>query len=448
MAKKQSERTPPHSNNAEQAVLGALLMDNTALADVLSILPYARAFYSGTHRKIFNTIITLNQCGLPADNVTVGEELERCGQLDACGGLTYLSELVTGTATAANVAYYARIVAEKYFYRRIIALGGDVISSSYRQQDTPEHIANKSAIDLYSIIHSGEERRIQPVSEIVPGVMENLDNIATGKVKPGIMSGFTELDEITGGFQKGELIIIGARPSVGKTAFASCCAINIAKNDIPVLFISAETSKTELVLRLVCTHGSFNSIALKRGAAKDNWDTLIPAMNDVASWPFYIEDTPRIDISTLVAKISNFHKLGRADIVFIDHLQKITMQNTRMPRWEQVAYFTSTLKATTLDLNIPIVALSQLTPKIDERGEHRPRLSDFRESHNIEQDADGCIGLYRPIMYANKKEKITHTYDNAAEAIILKQRNGPIGTAELFFNAQFTRFENMESEPF
>lgn len=442
------ERVAPHSNNAEQAVLGAILLDNSSLADVLSILPHARAFYSRANNVIFDTIVTLNQCGLPADTVTVAEELERRGQLKNCGGRAYLTELASGMATASNVAYYARIVAEKYSHRRVIALATDIISSSYRQEETPEEIANKSAIDLYSIIHSGEERRIQPTSEIVPAVMENLDNIASGKVKPGIMTGYFELDEVIAGFQKGELIVIGARPTVGKTAFMSCCAINIVKKDIPVLFISAETGKKELVLRLVCTHGSFNSIALKRGAAKDNWDTLIPAMNDVASWPFYIEDTPRIDISTLVAKISNFHKAGKCAIVFIDHLQKITMKNSRMPRWEQVGYFTATLKAMASDLNIPVVLASQLTPDIDKRRDHRPKLSDFRESHNIEQDADTCIGLYRGELYASKGELKAHTYDNSGEAIVLKQRNGPTGKADLFFNKQFTRFENLESELF
>ena len=442
------ERVLPHSNDAEQALLGALLLDNSALAEVLSVLPEPDAFYGQAHKVIFDAIVTLNRCRLPADITTVGEELERMAQLSSCGGRAYLSDLVSGVATTANVAYYARIVAEKLYYRNMISVGSNLVAASYAQGDSPEDIANKSAIDLYSVIHSGEERKIQKVGDIIPDVMEYLDKIAAGELKPGIMTGYDELDLHIAGYQKGELIIVGARPSVGKTSFMSCSAINIVKRDTAVLFISAETGKHEFVLRLVCTHGSFNSIALKRGAAQDNWDRLIPAMNDVAAWPFYIEDTPRIDISNLVAKVNNFHKSGKADIVFIDHIQKLTMKGSKMPRWEQISYFTATLKALALDLNIPIVVASQLTPKIDERRDHRPRLSDFRESHNIEQDADTCIGLYRPIMYANKKEKLSHTYDNDAEAIILKQRNGPTGTAKLFFNPTYTRFENLEEEPF
>ena len=439
--KEKTEKLPPQSIEAEQAVLGALLIDTNAITKVTDIIKPDN-FYKQAHKHIYSSILFLFNNNEPIDIVTVSEHLKSFEKLDIVGGRAYINVLALLVITSANVEYYSKIVSEKAVLRELIKAGGEIATIAYDDTNAEKAVDTAEQL-IFSISQKKTPESLTHVKEIVTDTFSLIEKRYNNRDELiGVSSGFYELDTLTAGFQASDLIIVAARPSMGKTALCLNIAQNVGiKKNTPVALFSLEMSKEQLVQRMLCSEAEIDSQRLRTGHMHaEDWEKLSIAMNSMGDCPIFIDDSPGLSITDIRAKCRRLC-MSQKDLglVIIDYLQ--LMEGTGLKRTDRVHEISSIsrgLKNLARELKVPIVALSQLSRAVESRQNKRPMLSDLRESGSIEQDADVVIFIYREEYYdsdnIDKKGK--------AEIIISKQRNGPTGSFELLFQSNITKFKN------
>jgi replicative DNA helicase len=437
-----SERIPPQSIEAEQAVLGAIFLDPSALTLASEIL-IPEDFYRASHQKIFHAMLRVADKGEPVDLVTVTAELADTQQLEEVGGVSYLSELADAVPTAANVEYYARIVEEKSVLRRLIRTATSIAQDGYTREDEVDVLLDEAEQKIMEISQRKHSGAFKNIKDVLVQTYDNIEMLHNRKGEvTGIPTGFTELDRMTSGFQRSDFIIVAARPSVGKTAFALNIAQNVAtKTNENVAIFSLEMSAQQLVMRMLCAEGNINAQNLRTGKlTPEDWGKLTMAMGSLSNAGIYIDDTPSIRVSDIRAKCRRLKQESGLGMVVIDYLQLIQGSGrNRENRQQEVSEISRSLKALARELEVPVIALSQLSRSVEQRQDKRPMMSDIRESGSIEQDADIVAFLYRDDYYNKDSEN-----KNIIEIIIAKQRNGPVGTVQLAFIKEYNKFVNLE----
>jgi replicative DNA helicase len=441
-------RLPPHSVEAEQSLLGGLMLDQRAwdqVADVLRV----EDLYRADHRLIFSAVADLVERNQPPDAVTVSEHLQRNGQLEAAGGLAYLARLVEDTPSAANIRAYAKIVRERAMLRQLIEIGGDIAASANSTEGlTVDEIVDLAEQRVFEIADGGQRHGAGFVSlkQILPKTIDRLDVLShsTSEIT-GVSTGFTEMDKMTSGLQPGELIIIAGRPSMGKSSLA----INIAENaaigkQIPAGIFSMEMSAEQLSFRMLSSIGRISQTRLRNGKLHDeDWPRVDSAVSMMSNAPIFIDDggslTPT-EVRSRARRLKREHGLG---LIVVDYLQLMQVSGTTENRATEISEISRSLKALAKELQVPVIALSQLNRSVEQRNDKKPVMSDLRESGALEQDADLIVFIYREEVY----EKDTPR-KGIADIIIGKQRNGPIGEFQLTFLGEFTKFENLIAEAY
>ncbi|CAH0298600.1 Replicative DNA helicase [Peribacillus sp. Bi96] len=436
------DRIPPQNIEAEQAVLGAIFLEPSSLTVTSEVL-IPEDFYRSSHQKIFNVMIKLNDEGKAVDLITVTEELAAAKNLEEVGGVSYLSELAGSVPTAANVEYYARIVEEKSLLRRLIRTATNIAQEGYSREDEVEELLGEAEKTIMEVAQRKNSGAFQNIKDVLVRTYDNIEVLTTrqGDVT-GIPTGFAELDRMTAGFQRNDLIIVGARPSVGKTAFALNIAQNVAtKTEENVAIFSLEMGAEQLVMRMLCAEGNINAQNLRTGSLTDeDWRKLTMAMGSLSNAGIYIDDTPGVRIGEIRSKCRRLKQEHGLGMILIDYLQLIQGDGRSGDnRQQEVSEISRSLKALARELEVPVIALSQLSRGVEQRQDKRPMMSDIRESGSIEQDADIVAFLYRDDYYDKESEN-----KNIIEIIIAKQRNGPVGTVSLAFVKEYNKFVNLE----
>ncbi|MFP4562750.1 MAG: replicative DNA helicase [Spirochaetia bacterium] len=438
------DKIPPHNDEAESATLGALLLDNEAISTVLRFLR-ADDFYKTAHQKIFQGVVNMYQRGERADLITLTEELKSEGSLDSVGGSAYISELTSAVPTSANVEYYARIVQGNSVRRALLKTAREIIAQAHDESLDSRAIIEEAEKRIFEVTEKQQTSAFKAVREIIPDAINEIEKLYNSKnAYTGIPTGFGNLDRFTSGFQRSEFIVIGARPSVGKTALALSMASNIAIHEkVPVGFFTLEMSEMALTQRILAAEARINSNLIRNGMLSPaNFKDLVDAAGVIYDSPLFIEDTPGIKLLDLRASARRLKVQQDIQILFIDYLTLITSETREIPRHEQIAEISRSLKALARELDIPVVALSQVRRETEGK---RPSLADLRESGSIEQDADVVIFLHRDRGTEAKSEEETPS-NILTELILAKQRNGPIGTVEIAFIPKYTKFEELTRE--
>ena len=432
----------PQSIEAELAVLGAMLSSKDAISKALQWLR-SHHFYKESHSKIFLVMSDLFDKGEPIDTLSVINKLKKNKQIDNVGGAYFITGLVESVPTAANVESYAKIVLEKFMLRELIRASHELSKDAYNDRQDVGEILDAAEQTIFSITQDRLRGGFMPIEGILHDTFKNLDRIASnpGSVT-GVASGLIDLDEITSGFQKGDLVIIAGRPSMGKTALALSVMRNAAIDfKVPVGMFSLEMANHQLAQRLLCAEGRVDSHLVRTGKLpKNQWKNLSLAVGSLAEAEIYLDDTPAITVLELRAKARRLKAEKNLGLIIIDYLQLMQGPRNIESRQQEISNISRSLKALAKELDVPVIALSQLSRAVEQRSDHRPQLSDLRESGAIEQDADVVIFLYRSWVYSREEED-----KGKAQAIVAKQRNGPIGTVNLSFIARFARFESISA---
>ncbi|WP_274655482.1 replicative DNA helicase [Paenibacillus humicola] len=436
------DRIPPQNTEAEQAVLGAVLLQAEALITSMERIR-SEDFYTPAHRLIFEAMVELGEENKPIDLVTLTAHLQDKQELEEIGGVSYLAKLANAVPTAANVDYYAQIVEEKSMLRRLIRTATQIVSNGYAAADDVGLMLNEAEQRIMELSSHRSSSGFVSIRDVLMEVFERVELLYTNKGgTTGIPSGFNDLDKMTSGFQRSDLIIVAARPSVGKTAFA----LNIAQNvgvraRETVAIFSLEMSAAQLVQRMVCAESNVDAGRMRTGYLEgDDWEKLTMAIGSLSEAQIYIDDTPGITVADIRAKCRRLKKERGLGMILIDYLQLI--QGRGKPgenRQQEVSEISRTLKQIARELEVPVIALSQLSRGVEQRQDKRPMMSDLRESGSIEQDADIVAFLYRDDYYNQDTEK-----KNIIEIIIAKQRNGPVGTVELVFLKNYNKFVGLD----
>ncbi|MDQ0974291.1 replicative DNA helicase [Neobacillus niacini] len=438
-----ADRLPPQNIEAEQAVLGAIFLEPSALTVASEIL-IPEDFYRASHQKIFNAMLKLNDEGKVVDLVTVTEELAAAKLIEDTGGVSYLSELASSVPTAANIEYYARIVEEKSLLRRLIRTATEIASDGYSREDEVEALLSEAEKNILAVAQRKNAGAFHNIKDVLVRTYDNIEQMHqnAGEIT-GLETGFIELDRMTAGFQRNDLIIVGARPSVGKTAFALNIAQNVAhKTGENIAIFSLEMGAEQLVMRLLCAEGNIDAQRLRTGTlTDDDWGKLTMAMGSLSSSGIFIDDTPGVRISDIRSKCRRLKQEHGLGMILIDYLQLILGSGRAGEnRQQEVSEISRSLKQLARELQVPVIALSQLSRGVEQRQDKRPMMSDIRESGSIEQDADIVAFLYRDDYYDKESEN-----KNIIEIIIAKQRNGPTGTVSLAFVKEYNKFVNLET---
>jgi replicative DNA helicase len=440
------DRQPPYSEDAEQAVLSAMLMDQDAIVRAAELVDDSM-FYAERHRRIFRAMVGITERGSVVDPLTLSDELLRRGELEAAGGKDYIGYLVDAVPTAANVEYHAEIVREKAVLRQLIQVSTQIVHDAFAGQTTAGELLDQAESRIFQVSQQRKTDGFTRIKELLWPTMERIEALQRGgKTITGVASGFTDLDEMTSGFQPADLIIVAARPSMGKTAFCLNVAQHAAIEDhVPVAFFSLEMSKESLVQRMLTAEARVDAQRLRRGLLRDDeFPMLARAAGILSSAPIWIDDTPGLTLLEMRSKARRLKADSGIGMVVVDYLQLMQGPSNAENRQQEVSQISRGLKALAKELNVPVVALSQLSRAPEQRGgEHRkPQLSDLRESGAIEQDADLIMFLYRQEMYDGPVDSDGNNIEGKAELIVGKQRNGPTGTVNLHFYKQYTRFTN------
>jgi len=441
-----NDRRPPYSEEAEQAVLSAMLIDQDAVLRAVEHVDDTM-FYAERHRRIFRAMIVITERGSVVDPVTVSEELNRRGELDASGGKEYIGFLVDAVPTAANIEYHARIVREKAILRRLIEVSTSIVAEAFDGKSTATDLLDDAESKIFQVAQQQTREGFTRIKELLWPTMERIEALQRGgKTVTGVASGFNDLDEMTSGFQPADLIIVAARPSMGKTAFTLNIAQHAAiEHQTAVAFFSLEMSKESLVQRMLTSEARIDAQRLRKGMLRDDdFPRLARAAGILSSAPVWIDDTPGITLLEMRSKARRLKTDSGVGLVVVDYLQLMQGPANSESRQQEVSQISRGLKALAKELNVPVIALSQLSRAPEQRtGDNkRPQLSDLRESGAIEQDADLIMFLYRQEFYDGPVDKDGNSLEGKAEVIVGKQRNGPTGIVNLFFQKQFTRFEN------
>ena len=439
------DRTAPRAPEAEQAVIAAMLMDTDAILRAGEHVDDTM-FYDERHRRIFRAMVAISQRSEVVDPVTLGNELTRRGELEASGGKEYIGELIDAVPTAANVEYHAKIVKEKALLRRLIETSTSIITEAFQGRATVEELLDDAEQRIFQVSQQRGLQGFTRVKELMWPTMERIEALQRGgKTITGVASGFTDLDELTSGFQPADLVIVAARPSMGKTALV----LNIAQyaaieKNVPVALFSLEMSKESLVQRMLTAEGRVDAQKMRKGLLRDeDYSRLARAAGILSGAPIWIDDSAGITLLEIRSKARRLKADQDIGMVVIDYLQLIQGPASSESRQQEISQISRSLKALAKELAVPVIALSQLSRAPEQRaGDHRPQLSDLRESGAIEQDADLVMFIYRQEVYDGATDKDGNSLEGRAEVIIGKQRNGPIGLVNLFFHKAYTRFEN------
>lgn len=441
-ARERLDKTPPYSEEAEMAVVGSVLLDNHAFHLATEYVS-PETFYKKAHREIFTAMANLSQKGEAVDAITLSEELKRMGVFQSVGGVGYITAIMDKVHSAANVEYYAKLVLEKYILRRLITVSNEIASNCYAAEKEARAILDKAESAIFEISERGIRQGFMPVGEAVKKTFEKIERFREDRtLVSGVPSPFYELNSYTSGFQNADLVIVAGRPSMGKTSFALNVAQYLAiKEKIPVGVFSLEMSCEQLVMRLLCSEARVNFHRMRTGYMKDaEYSELAVVAQYLSEAPIYIDDSASLTTMELRSKARRLKSERNIGCLIVDYLQLITVTERAENRQQEISIISGNLKALAKELDIPVIALSQLSRAVEARGkDKRPMLSDLRESGSIEQDADVVLMLYRPEVYEGEESERAGT----AEIIIAKQRNGPTGTVKLAFIKECTRFENL-----
>ncbi|MBO5292203.1 MAG: replicative DNA helicase [Lachnospiraceae bacterium] len=435
------KRILPHSIEAEQSVIGSMIMDREAIV-VASEIINGEDFYSKQYGVLFETMVELNDEGQPVDLVTLQNRLKEKDVPPEVSSLEFVRELITAVPTSANIKYYANIVAEKSTLRKLIKLNDEISNTCYAGKEPLEMILEETEKKVFNLVQRRNTEDFVPIRQVVMNAMDKIEQASRNNgAVTGIPTGFLDLDYRTAGMQPSDLILVAARPSMGKTAFVLNIAQHVAfKQDMCVAIFSLEMSKEQLVNRLFSLESQVNSQNLRTGQLSDTeWEKLIESAGVIGKSKLIIDDTPGISIAELRSKCRKYKLEHDLKIIIIDYLQLMTGSGRSDSRQQEISDISRSLKALARELSVPVVALSQLSRAVEQRPDHRPMLSDLRESGAIEQDADVVMFIYRDDYY-NKDTDMK----GIAEIIIAKQRNGPIGTVNLVWLPDYTRFANMQ----
>ncbi|MFO7596837.1 MAG: replicative DNA helicase [Desulfocurvibacter africanus] len=437
-------KIPPQNLEAEQAVLGGVFLNSSVFPQLLDLLD-EDDFYSPAHQRIYAAFTELFRKSIPVDLLTVADELHKSGQLDTIGGQPYLAELAGGVISAANAVYHAEIVKEKSIQRRLIRVASDIIGECFEPGTGVTELLDHSQ---QAIFHISQSRGTQPYrssAELVTEVFDKLTERANrGELITGVRTFYTKFDEITSGLQPTDLIIIAGRPSMGKTAFALNLAMNAAIHDeVPTAIFSLEMGMDQLMMRMLCIHGLVDLKNVRNGFLGDeDWAKLTDAADALSRAPIFIDDTPAITAMELRSRCRRLKMDKGLGLVVVDYLQLMRASRRTDSREQEISDISRNLKALAKELHVPVIALSQLNRKVEERTNKRPMLSDLRESGAIEQDADVICFIYRDEVYNEDSPK-----KGVAEIIVGKQRNGPVGAVELAFIGKSTAFRDLSHQP-
>ena len=436
---------PPQHIEAEESIISAILIDNNMLLDVIEILA-PEDFYRTAHQKIYTAIRDLFDKTEPIDLVTLTNRLKEKGQLEEIGGASYLSRLVDTVPLAVNAPHYAKIVHDKASLRRLIEKANAIVKRCFKEEGKADEVIDFAESAIFEIAENKSQQAFYPISKIIPGNIDSLEEIQGNRsLVTGVPTGFSQLDNLTSGFQNSDLIILAARPSMGKTALA----LNIARHaavdaGIPVAIFSLEMSKEQLSLRMLCSEARMDSSRLRGGfISMEDWGRLTDAASILTQSSIFIDDSASLTAMDIRAKARRLKMDKNIGLIVIDYLQLMQGRAGAERRDLEISEISRSLKALAKELKLPVLALSQLNRMLEQRTDKRPRLSDLRESGALEQDADVVAFIYRDEVY-NKEED--NPSRGTAEILLSKQRNGPTGDVHLAFLNAFTRFENLASE--
>jgi replicative DNA helicase len=435
-------RIPPHSLEAEQSVLGAMIVNKEAINTALEIIR-PDDFYKEANKEIYEAIMVLFNKNEPVDLITLSEELKRRGTLENIGGITYLANLSSSIATTANVEYYCKIVEQKSILRKLIKTSDEIMTSAYEDSEEVNAIIEKAEKRIFDITQGSHKQGFAPINEVLLSSFAQIEERAANKGQlTGLTTGFVDLDNKLSGLQKSDLVLVAARPSMGKTAFGiNICTNSALKANAKVAVFSLEMSKEQLVQRIISStaHVDLQKI-ISGNLADDEWLQVVNSMGPLSQIGIYIDDTPGISLTEMKAKCRKLKIEKGLDLVLVDYLQLMTLDGHSESRQQEISAISRGLKGLAKEMNCPVIALSQLSRAPELRSDHRPILSDLRESGAIEQDADVVMFLYRDEYYNRDSEK-----KNIGEVIIAKHRNGPTGTVELVWKGQYTKYLNKEN---
>ncbi len=434
-------RIPPQNIEAEQSVLGSMLLDKEAIPVIMEILK-SDDFYREDHKEIFEAVTDLFDKGEPIDLITVSEQLKLRGTLDGIGGLEYVTNLANAVPTTANARHYAKIVEEKSTLRRLIKVSSDVVNMGYEASEELSYVIDRAEKGIFDVLQKRTSQGYSCIKDVLVDTFNRLEELYNNKgYITGIPTRFADLDYKTAGLQNSDLILIAARPAMGKTSFALNIASNVAiYAKIPVAIFSLEMSKEQLVNRMLCSEAMVDSQKMRTGKLEDeDWKKVARALGPLSEAPIYIDDTPGISIMEIRAKCRRLKLEKNLGLILIDYLQLMQGRGKNDSRQQEISEISRSLKILAKEINVPVVTLSQLSRAPEARAEHKPILSDLRESGAIEQDADIVMFLYREDYYNPETEK-----KNIAELIIAKHRNGSTGTIELKWRGEYTKFDSLE----
>lgn len=434
-------RSLPHNLDAEQSVLGSMIIDKTAIAQVTEVLK-TDDFYRDSHKIIFSGIMDLFQKDIPIDMITLIEHLKSIDKLEGAGGISYITEISNSIPSIANLNSYIKIVDEKAMLRRLIKASNEIIEKSYGGQDQVENVVDFAQKKVFDIAEKRSNSDFESISSVLERGFLEIERLFNNKGEvTGVPTGFRDLDDKTSGFQKGDMVLIAARPSMGKTTFALNIAQHAAlKCGKSVVIFSLEMSKEQLAYKLLCAEANVDMLKLRTGNLDDeDWENIARASGPLAASKIYIDDTAGVNIMEMRSKCRRIKIEHGIDLIMVDYLQLMSGIGGES-RQQEVSEISRSIKALAKEMQCPVVALSQLSRAPEQRADHRPMLSDLRESGSIEQDADVVMFLYRDEYYDKETED-----KNMAECIIAKQRNGPVGTVKFAWLGQYSKFGNLDT---
>ncbi len=438
-AQDRQKRVPPHNMEAEKAVLGSILINPVSMNRVVDILG-PDFFYAPSNRLIYEAMFNLYNQNKPLDAISISDYFLSKNQMQDIGGSEYLSDLMSDTILSSNIEYYANIIKENALKRKLITAGSSIIEETFRNPEAQESLEFAEKM-IFDISQQKTSQDIEPLTNVLLETVEKIEYRCNNKGSyTGVPSGYHDLDNMTAGFQNSDFIVLAARPSMGKTAFALNIAQNIAiRQNVPVIIFSLEMSKVQLAQRVVCAEAEIDAQRVRMGDLQINeWEKMGAKLNDLHAAPLYIDDTAGVSVSDIRAKCRRFKmKNPNLGLILIDYLQLIEDRSSN-DRNQQISSISRGLKSLARELDVPIIALSQLSRKVEDRTDKRPMLSDLRESGAIEQDADVVMFIFREEYYDKENPELK----NKAQIIIAKQRNGPTGSFELIFQGSTTKFKN------
>ena len=433
-------RTPPQDNSAEQGVLGAMMLSKDAIADVVETVR-GTDFYRPAHETIFDAVIDLYGRGEPADAVTVSAELQRRGELARVGGAPYLHTLVASVPVAANAGYYAEIVREKAILRRLVSAGTKIVQIGYAGEGEVEAIVDTAQAEIYDVTQKRTSEDYAPLSEIMEATLDEIEAIgARGGQMTGVPTGFADLDALTNGLHPGQMVIVAARPGVGKSTLGLDIARSASiQHGMPSVIFSLEMTRTEITMRLLCAEAKINMHHMRNGhMSDDDWARLARKMGEVSNAPLFIDDSPHLTMMEIRAKARRLRQRHDLRLVIVDYMQLMQSGKRVESRQLEVSEFSRQMKLLAKELNVPVVAISQLNRGPEQRTDKRPLLSDLRESGSLEQDSDMVILLHREDVYDRESPRA-----GEADLIVAKHRNGPTQTVTVAFQGRYSRFVDM-----